>query len=1779
MAEEMGLHARLTADSTNYVQNVDRARDALVDLQQQAKILKQGEREITKAIEENTKKFGENSTQVKRCKSDLADNMKAQLEVKNQVQQVNAQLSKLQKEYLKAAEAAAKDTKEVNDNAQAFEVSAGKMKSAFSAIKGLAVGYAGKKLFDALIGSNADFEQSMTSFEVLLQSAEKAQVQMDKLEQFGAKTPFELPDVTKSTQQLLAFGVAEEDVMNRLQQLGDLSQGKAELLDRITSAYGKMQAKGKVSLEELNMMTEAGVPILQELAKQYGVTQEALFKMISGGKVKVEDINKAMESMTGAGGQFYGMMEKQSKTMSGMWSTFIDNITMIGRQAGEEGFGELKEELEGLLDTVTDLADSGAAENAGHGVAVIISSVSELIKLLWDMRGVLATVGAGWAVFKVSPIITTVTTAVKALTSAETIQNVVTGQSIILRNNLTGAITVETAAVAKETLVKDGATMSQIKLNTAMLASPWFWIPAAIVGVTAAVDALTVSYEEQVKKLQDVNKEYEDITSELDSVEQELKTTEEKIDELNAKEKLTITEKDELQKLKDANEQLRIRQNLLQNDKAIKQQEQNYNAILAAEKRFSSGGHTMKDNLLQYIALPFDPSYVDVIESNTRAVQDYVIWGERVAELQKKINAETDPLKLSGYNSQLSEYKAKLAEARKELIGYSDNITGADEASTQMKSKLAANIDYINKILFTAEEFKKIKFDEIINAESFEKSKNSLLDMAKAGTLSPETITSYKEFNGLIKTTGVTVDEIIAELQSLAGETKQTATGMEEALQGSIDNVLSLMDVVSEYDKEGEVSSQTIQKMLKDHPEYVRYLVQEGNQFKLNKDAIEDLKTAEEQKNAVTAEYIEKIKEQEFGTREFANTYSDFIRALSEAYPDSPLLQGMAQDLISLNDSFADGKITVNEYFDSLQERAESIDFNSVSLKNDEAMQGMFAGFTQATTQGLEYITKQFTSGSTSVEQYTKSLTEANQNLLDLYTSSNDLSLVDGQWKNAAGEIDEYATSLQNAQGAMDGFSPFVSMMTDNIDYLSAHMDSFGLSAFSEADMASSSFQNLATDFESSMESMYVGNQQAFNAIVNDVASATGMMVSDITDGNGQIVDGIFNNNVALNAGINSANNQLGQSINAVTQAAGKVITALGQAIANFDYKISVTPSQQGNVGDMIKAFLLGGDYPELSFQVNGSGNSGAKVGAALQEFGGALGTVDFGGLILKSYKPSTPSTKSTAPRNTGGKKSGGGKKSSGADKAAQEAEKERKARVQEYKDNIAEIERLDERYAKQQQKYGNYTDNDMLFALGERARRYRQYAGEVLSIDYMTYEEQQELYQQYIEKAEDLELQYYEDAQKRDEDFIEKRVEERLQESENWIDYQKTLNAMSVNDEIAAGRRILEATRTNLDEILNDTRISNQFRESEMAKLTSIIEEYNKKEITLNRQKWNDILADMDSATDQIISKYEKMNQASNRWINEMKGRDKLSLGDELDAYGRVIDKLYEKLYAGNEKYDDEIAAIEKKRREYLESGNYTESSPEIEDLDKKLKELRQEYAEFQENLFFDIGEVQNTRYNLYKDFLQQEVQDYIAAEREKVNAHYGALKEIEDQDDRDKRRRELEEQIKQYEGAVTKEGKEKLKDLLDQLESLNKEERQLQWDKEREQELEDLDKLENGMLEQARLKAYLIFDDKQVEGEIRKLIDSSDALAKEFADAFTKPFSDYFTSVLPKQIIDSLEMPDIARLSDIISRHGVYETNNVSDQRDYSKHVSYDVTVNTHSNADIKALMNGGF
>ena len=276
-------------------------------------------------------------------------------------------------------------TKQLNSEVTKTSTQANKLSSAMStAVKGVAAGYTGKALVEYLIGSNAQMEQYTTSFEVLLGSASKSKALMSDLTDFAAKTPLEMTDVTKQANQLLNYGIAADDVVSKLQKLGDLSGGQAQKLEAVTRAYGQMTTNGKVSLEDLNQMTEAGVPMLQALADTAGKSTSEIRQMITDGKIGMPQLNAAIDSLTTGTGKFAGMMEKQSKTMNGMISTLKDNFAQFGRDVGEETFGEVKGALTDVMTEIDRMKADGSLkeieEDLGNALASIVKLMVEIGK-------------------------------------------------------------------------------------------------------------------------------------------------------------------------------------------------------------------------------------------------------------------------------------------------------------------------------------------------------------------------------------------------------------------------------------------------------------------------------------------------------------------------------------------------------------------------------------------------------------------------------------------------------------------------------------------------------------------------------------------------------------------------------------------------------------------------------------------------------------------------------------------------------------------------------------------------------------------------------------------------------------------------------------------------------------------------------------------------------------------------------------------------------------------------------------------------------------------------------------------------------------------------------------------------------------------------------------------------------------------------------------------------------------------------------------------------------
>ena len=185
----------------------------------------------------------------------------------------------------------------------------------------------------SVVKSGLDYNRSMesylTNFKVMLGDEQLAAEKLEEIRRMAASTPFSLSDLTEGTQTLLQFGVAADDTTGVLKRLGDISLGNADKLQTLVRAYGKMSSAQKVTLENVNMMIDAGFNPLNQICDATGESMSALYKRISDGKVSFNELEAAVAAATSEGGQFYNGMLEASQTFNGRLSTLKDNVAAL----------------------------------------------------------------------------------------------------------------------------------------------------------------------------------------------------------------------------------------------------------------------------------------------------------------------------------------------------------------------------------------------------------------------------------------------------------------------------------------------------------------------------------------------------------------------------------------------------------------------------------------------------------------------------------------------------------------------------------------------------------------------------------------------------------------------------------------------------------------------------------------------------------------------------------------------------------------------------------------------------------------------------------------------------------------------------------------------------------------------------------------------------------------------------------------------------------------------------------------------------------------------------------------------------------------------------------------------------------------------------------------------------------------------------------------------------------------------------------------------------------
>lgn len=214
------------------------------------------------------------------------------------------------------------------------------------------------KVVQSGVDYNASMESYLTNFKVMLGNEELAAAKLSELRKMAASTPFALSDLTEGTQTLLQFGIAADDTTGVLKQLGDISLGNADKLQTLVRAYGKMSSAQKVTLENVNMMIDAGFNPLNQICDATGESMSDLYKRISDGRVSFEELQYAVKAATSEGGQFYNGMLEASQTFSGRMSTLKDNVAALTGELTSGLFAALGDLVVKLNEVVTSFLDS-----------------------------------------------------------------------------------------------------------------------------------------------------------------------------------------------------------------------------------------------------------------------------------------------------------------------------------------------------------------------------------------------------------------------------------------------------------------------------------------------------------------------------------------------------------------------------------------------------------------------------------------------------------------------------------------------------------------------------------------------------------------------------------------------------------------------------------------------------------------------------------------------------------------------------------------------------------------------------------------------------------------------------------------------------------------------------------------------------------------------------------------------------------------------------------------------------------------------------------------------------------------------------------------------------------------------------------------------------------------------------------------------------------------------------------------------------------------------------
>lgn len=527
------------------------------------------------------------------------------------------------------------------------------------AIGGWSIG----KFVNQMMQVRGQFQQTEMAFRTMLQSEEKADALMKQLIRTAAITPFGVEDVTEGAKQLLAFNVAAEDVNKTLIGLGDVAAGMGLNLKDLVMLYGTTIAKGKMDTMDLYQFLNRGIPIADEIAKVMGldVTNaiKEVQKQIKAGKVTSDIFIQAMQSMTAEGSKFGGLMEAQSKTITGQISNIKDAI--------EQMFNELGKSQEGVI-------------NTGLGF------VSTLVEN-WETVGkVLMTVVAAYGAYKAAVI------AMIAISKAQ-----VAWESAKAFLSLAKSITTAKDAMALFNLVSSSNVLGLVLGAVAAGVTMFNLFGSSAEDAATKTSKFTESANEASSKVESLvsilktakegSKVYKDTIKELSNIYSNYGIAIDKIKEDESN--LVDVKQQEIDKSKELIEQIKLEATERNRANAISKANEEYNnrvdnaqqALLGKLKDYgtSSSGITVgiQNIVSDSVIKQFDELTQKMAGLNEHS-KEYQTYLKQYNQLEASLISESENLANAfGFTGD------KTSDARKALIGYLYELRAAKKLHTE----------------------------------------------------------------------------------------------------------------------------------------------------------------------------------------------------------------------------------------------------------------------------------------------------------------------------------------------------------------------------------------------------------------------------------------------------------------------------------------------------------------------------------------------------------------------------------------------------------------------------------------------------------------------------------------------------------------------------------------------------------------------------------------------------------------------------------------------------------------------------------------------------------------------------------------------------------------------------------------------------------------------------------------------------------------------------------------------------------------------------------------